>query len=213
MTRLELFAAVQELAHRSDVVDFFDTALQMAESKIAKALRTTELITFAQIDTSVPETNPGAWQLPADYLEMRDVIFPASNHRRTLHAVGRDQIAAFSGSGGSGPSFYSIYNGVIEFRPSASDGLIDIIYFAKNAPLLVDADTNDTITAFPEVYIFGCMIGIWTWAQDEIAKGDAVQEFTNAVLSANEFADNQRFGTGMRQFAGNNYSRRSRQWA
>lgn len=211
MTRLELFAAVKALSHRNDLADFFDTALIMAESKIAKDLRTTELVTFAQIDTALAETNPGAWALPADYLEMRDVVMAQSGRRRALRSAPRDRIAAWSGASGS-TAFYSIYNGVIEFRPLPGGALVDIIYYAKQAPLLLDADTNESLDAFPEIYIFATLVGVWTWAQNEKEKIDSLNEFNTAVAAANEFAENQQFGTAMQQHSANNY-RQGRRWA
>lgn len=210
MNRIELFTAVQALSHRTDLADFFDTALILGESRINQAVRATEMIVYATIDTdTAPQIQPNAWQLPADYLEMRDVIAPHGNTRSSLRSAPRDHIAAFSGSGGGGARIYSITDGLIEFRPSPNGASIELIYFGKVAGLVNDQDDNALIDMFPELYVFATLVGVWTWTQDAEQKADAVNEFGTAVNSVNTFAENQRFGTAQAQFGNNNYNRKS----
>ena len=67
MNRLELFTAVQALSHRSDLADFFDTALILGESRINQEVRATEMIVYSTIDTdTAPQIQPNAYQLPVD---------------------------------------------------------------------------------------------------------------------------------------------------
>ena len=210
MNRIELFTAVQTMSHRTDLADFFDTALIMGESRINQAVRATEMVVYATIDTdTAPQIQPGAYQLPVDYLEMRDVIAPHGSRRNSLRSAPRDQIAAFSGSGGSGARIYSITDALIEFRPSPNGATIELIYFGRVAGLVSDQDDNELIDNFPELYIFATLAGVWTWTQDKEQKADSIAEFNSAVDSVNVFAENQRFGTAQAQFGNNNYNRKT----
>jgi hypothetical protein len=159
------------------------------------------MIVFGQVDTSLPELYPGAWPLPIDYLEMRDVIRPTANGRQTLLSAGRDEIAAYSVAQGGGAAFYSIYDGAIEFRPAAQGEVMDVIYYGRLAPLVLDTDTNDVLTNFPELYIYAVLLGVFSWTQNDVMKADAAAEYGRAVATVNEFAANQRFGTAQRQYS------------
>jgi hypothetical protein len=213
MTRSELQAAVAALSHRTDLAGTFATWLAMGESRINKDIRANEMIVFGQVDTSLPEVYPGAWSLPDDYLEMRDVIVPGTNGRRTLLSAGRDEIAAYSGSQRSGPAIYSIYDGAIEFRPLPQGQVVDLIYYGRLAPLVLDTDTNEVLTNFPELYIYAVLIGVFGWTQDDVMKADAMGEYGRAVTTVNEFAANQRFGTSQRQYSSRRFGYGSaRRW-
>jgi len=212
MDRLELFEAVQAMCHRNDLRDFFDTALKMGESIINQRVRATEMVVFGSIDTSVPETYPGAWLLPADFLEMRDVVIPFNGGRQRLRSAGRDEISDWSYSTGR-PQIYSIYDGVIEFRPVPS-AVIDVIYFGRLPALVEDDDTNLVLTSFPELYIWAVLVGVYAWTQNDQQHAAAMAKFNEATASVNDFAENARFGAGMQTYTGRRFGTRGQvRWA
>lgn len=94
--------------------------------------------------------------LPADFLEVvtlyrdvnpRTILKPLPP--QTLHDV-------FAASGT--PAFYSLEDGQLRLAPSpnGSENLV-LRYYAKLADLSADTDTNDVLTKYPAIYVYGAL--------------------------------------------------------
>jgi len=58
-------------------------------------------------------------------------------------------------------SFYTILNNQIEISPAPSadnEAQLEMFYYAKLPALLADESTNKVLDAFPQLYLYGCMI-------------------------------------------------------
>lgn len=164
MTRGELVTDILAWSKRDDAIVVMDSLIRLTEARIAQEVRAQEMVTVASVDTSQTPIYDNAWPLPADYLEMIDVS-TGTGRKRTLRAVGRDEINARSYASGS-PSAYSVYDGVIEVRPGPQEMAVNLIYYGRLAPLVGDDDSNALLVNYPALYLYGALTELWNWAQE-----------------------------------------------
>jgi hypothetical protein len=65
------------------------------------------------------------------------------------------------------PGSYAIVDGFMKLMP-APDGAysVELRYYQENTALALDADTNDVLTKYPELYLYCVLKHAAAWAQD-----------------------------------------------
>lgn len=166
-----------EYSGRTDIAQHFDRFLRLAEAKLNRTLRVADMEAVEIV--SLVE---GDGQLPADFLDARDVVYPPN---RPLRSVSLQVLSARYGVAGGIPQGYAIIGKTISVRPKWS-GDLSLTYYASIPPLTMQNPTNWLLGKAPDVYLYGVVeeIAIWTRdaAQVQAAQGLRVQAMAGLSL-------------------------------
>lgn len=140
-------------------------SMALATADINRRLRVRQMIT---------EVTQATLTLPADFLEaetvkVADVLYVPSHEG-----------AQARGDGGT----FSVNGGSLLLNPADSAPDLYLRYYAKLDELESDT-TNDVLTAYPDVYMFGWMFSHARLARDESGVSAWGSAFSDALQSAN----------------------------
>lgn len=182
-TYTTLKQAVFDFSGRDDLSSKFASILQVAEDYIynndTQPLRTTELITTSTV-TTVAGTNSLA--LPAGFMSALSVLINIGGGKKELTNTSP---AALRQNGESGyPCKYAITSGLIfDYTPDGAYD-IDLTYYAKPEPLDTINNTNDILTNYPTIYLFGCLSAIADMTGEMNDADMYYQKMIRAILGA-----------------------------
>ena len=178
----ELKAQVRSYMHRTDLDAEIPGFIELARQRINRDLRAREMILQVVV---TPTVNPFALQ--SDFLEMRDIYHSTGTRRITLALVGRKQLNDQRGNALSQPSpqFYSIDGLQIETSPDGIGVDFTQLYYARQAELVDDLDTNPTLDAYPTIWLYGALIEAHSFVQDVDLQDKATGIYTAEVEQAN----------------------------
>ena len=176
MTNAELQALVAQYMHRSDLTDEIPGFIELARTRINRDMRVRENIIT---DTETPTVNPR--DLPADFLEMRDIYHRRGNNRISLQLTGRKQLDRFDREtiNEAFPRFFSIDGVQIETQPGGIDVTFTLIYYAAVAELVADDDTNLLMSVYPMTWLYATLIEGHSFTQDLDLVAESVQSYTS----------------------------------
>ena len=182
MTNAELQSLVAQYMHRSDLDAEIPGFIELARTRINRDMRVRENII---IDTETPTVNPR--DLPADFLEMRDIYHRRGENRISLQLVGRKQLDRYDRAtiNQANPRFYSIDGVQLETQPGGVDVEFTLIYFAAVDELVADDDTNLLMSVYPMTWLYASLIEGHSFTQDLDLMQEAVQSYTSEVSQAN----------------------------
>jgi len=66
-------------------------------------------------------------------------------------------------------------------------------YYKKETALSDSNTTNDILTNYPDVYLYGSLWALWKWAMDDIKSAGYYTMFQNAIKGANNEANSGRY--------------------
>ena len=138
-------------------------------------------------------TEAASIALPADFISLID-IYRDVDPRTVLSPTAPQALNSTFESSGT-PKYYSILDGTITLSP-APDSAEDIIirYYAKLADLSLDADTNDVLTNYPSIYLYGALTHHSTLIRDQAAAGIYAQSYAEAMRMAHATDQSNRYG-------------------
>lgn len=186
--------AVIDQTHRGDIDLKVDDFILLAETEIRANpdeplnIREDELIA-----TDVTVIDSDIVSLPVRYQRSRSLRITLGDSAKRIVYKTPASMSRFSGSGT--PSFYTIIGNNIKFDIN-SDAVYTITfeYEADLTPLTASNQTNNVLTRYPNIYLYGTLKQAFTWANDE----DQVIKYNNlfltAILSANQAEALGRFG-------------------
>ena len=155
MNKGEFTTLLTRYLKRTDLTDLYDDWLVFTSSRIDQQLRLKEQEIRWQVVPTEQFTD-----LPADFIEARHI---ESNGRPLEYATpGQlDRLRAQYRDSFSPYLFYTITDNQLEIAPAPtvdSEAEIEMFYYAKLPALSSDADTNKVLTAYPQLYLYGCMM-------------------------------------------------------
>lgn len=160
--------------------DFPTTIYGLATRQINKLLRVREMVTAYSATVSSE-----AVALPSAFIEW-DYLYVDRNPRVVLSASdGYSQDLGYDNSGI--PTQYRISGSNMYLNPTP-DAAYDLAgtYYAKLTEFSADADTNDVLTTYPEVYLAACLMVAHAWDQDAEQEMKWAARFQGAVTEAND---------------------------
>lgn len=178
-----LKSRIQDLIGRAPA----DVCYELVTSDINRELR----LRFMEATTTVAE---GATvSLPSGFLQIIS-IYRDVDPRGFLTPVPVQTLHKIHQSSGM-PKFYAIEDGQIRLSPSpnGSENLV-IRYYAKFADLLADADTNDVLENYPNVYVYGVLAHHAVLTKDEVGTQTWTAAYRDAKRQA--IADDNRYRGG-----------------
>ncbi|WP_312362513.1 hypothetical protein [Ensifer sp.] len=170
-----------EYSGRNDVAHLFPRFLGLAELKLNRVLRVSEMehkAIIAVVDGEAP--------LPADFIEARQVL---SASGLPIRAVALQQLAinAQGGDGAGPPHGYAIVGNRITVRPAGDHGLT-MTYYRKIPPLSPANPTNWLLEKAADVYLYALVEEIAVWERDA-GKAGAAKELKLMALSGLKIGD------------------------
>jgi hypothetical protein len=157
MNLIEFKSLLSRYLKRSDLADLYDDWIGFTSSRINQQLRLAE-----QEFRTVTLPLQKFIQLPDDFIEMRhmEVNFQGGRVVEYVTAGQLDQMRARYGTGGA-IRFFNIVDHQLELFPAPgadSEQVLTMFYYAKLPALVSDTDTNKVLDAYPQLYLYGCMV-------------------------------------------------------
>ena len=176
---------------RQFATDRTDTFLQLAHDRLFRDLRPRETMLQVQLNPTTTLID-----LPADFVDLRQLSYLKNARRVTLRSVGRHELGLFVSrqSESSDPIVYSIIGTQAEVAPSGADREYTLWYWQKLPQLLADDDTNIILTTYPYLYLYGMLIEGNVYIQDSEAREGAIQVYSSELAQVNGVSDRARFG-------------------
>jgi len=151
----DLKTTIANYLARSDLTDQIPDFITLAESRLARELRTRKMLVVARTDTVAGEETIG---LPSDFLEMRDV------HLRTTPAspvtyLSPNSFYAIARTTDSGkPLNYTILSSEMQFAPIPDAAYsVQMLYYYK-PPVLSNANSSNVFLAnYPDALLYAAL--------------------------------------------------------
>lgn len=186
--RSTLITEFEAYIKRAFNVDRQDTFVQLSHDRIFRDLRAQENIVQVTIVPTVPLID-----LPADFIDVRELSYQNGARRIVLTSVGRHRFARSASRTGF-PIVYSIIGDQVEVGPKTLPAEFTLWYWQKLPQLINPTDTNVILTTFPYLYLYAMLIEGSVYIQDDTMRGIAVDTYTAEIGRVNGQADRSRFG-------------------
>lgn len=189
MIRSELVTLILGESHRSDLAANVGDFIRGAEGMIARNVRATEIIeTYTLTDSDRTVAGAATYVLPSGFLAARALWIPSTDGR-SIELESKSLFELRRLSSGASVSWYAIRGANVEFRGTPAESAeIELDYYNRPAPLLLDTDTNDLLDEHEELYVSASLFFLHRYAQDfETAQG-YLDSFNAAYKSLNEAA-------------------------
>lgn len=186
MNWLQLKTAVRDWANRTDLADsLLLTMLELAEQRIyggRDGLRLQSMLVTATV-------TPGA--LPVRFVQAERVAWLTNGQRVVLQSMPTEAFALYEAQSGS-PRFYSIRGNVLLVAPGSQ--AVELVYYARPAPLAADTDTQAVLDAYPSVYLYALLAQVGEWLRDAEMVAQYLPMLAAAKKDAQEADDDARRG-------------------
>lgn len=185
--------AIGNWSHRTDISDVIDNFIELAENEIDKRLmlRSNELRATATMSTS-----SRFLELPTRYLKMRrlSLINGTLNYEIEQKAPEAMQIENAAGR----PRIYTITSQLEFDRVPDSAYILEMSYFSRLEPLTTSNTSNDVLTNYPDLYMWGALAQLALWEKDPDQLAIYQLKFNQAVEFANKQERAGRYGPAPR---------------
>lgn len=188
LDRSTLITEFQAYIKRSFAIDRQDTFIQLSHSRIFRDLRAQENVVQVTLVPTVPLID-----LPADFIDVRELSAQNGSRRVVLSSVGRHRFALSASQTGF-PVVYSIIGDQIEVAPKTLPASMTLWYWQKLPEPIGPTDTNVILTTYPYLYLYAMLIEGSVYIQDDTMRAIAVDTYTSEVGRVNGQADRSRFG-------------------
>jgi len=179
-----LKASIQTWSKREDVADKIDDFLDMCEYEIySNSVEPLRIRSMVQLETSATSTTLRTQSLPTGFLEARRFDLTVSSQRCPLGYITPD--AQYIRTSTGTPGNYTITN-QIEYDVIPDQAYVtNISYYGKLTALSAANTTNDILTNHPNIYLYGALSVLYTWAENDEEAGKYKTLFLQSIAGAN----------------------------
>lgn len=188
LDRQTLLTEFEAYIKRSFAINRQDTFIQLSESRIFRDLRTRENIVKTTI---VPASN--LFDLPADFIDLRELSAKRGNRVVVLSSVGRHRLSVATSQTGF-PVVYSIIGTQVEVGPITLPENFTLWYWQRLPAMVNPTDTNVLLTAFPEIWLYAMLVEGAVYIQDDTMRKLAVETYLQEINRVNVREAEGRFG-------------------
>lgn len=162
MTYAELQTAIGDWLMRQDLASVAPTFIRLAEARFNREMRVRRMIT-----TTTLTVTDGEADLPADWLESRNVRY-VDDPNRSLEYVTLEAADHLRGLQPGSTDQFTIRGDKLEFIVDPEDGTeISLTYYAAIPALSNSATTNWLLTRWPDVYLYGALMHSAPYLKDD----------------------------------------------
>ena len=193
----DLVSTVESYLARTDLNSIIPTFIVLAQERMTRDLRTREMLKLA---TTTATSGDGTVELPADFLEMREIHFqgnpPITMNYQSPDLFFRNFLTSTSGH----PFYYTLINDQIQFAPIPNGTqTVEMLYYFKPEFISTTVPTNAYITSFPDAILYATLaeaepylmndsrIQIWATMYDRaignIMNNDLGKKYPNTALN------------------------------
>ena len=190
-TYTNLKQEIIDWSHRGDIDLKVDTFIKMAEQDMFA--NPDEVLRVRGQEIRSTATTDGQYlALPDDFQSMRSLLIVTGGGNIELIQKAPMQLITEPTTGR--PCFFTVTS-QIEFDriPDSNYGVI-MQYYSIPTPLSSSNETNDILTNYPNVYLFGALAAAMTWADDNEQAASNYQSFIRAIKGANKKDKQGRYG-------------------
>lgn len=182
-----LKSAIVTWSKRDDVSNYVDDFIDLAEAEIYKTLRIRDMQARATASTS------GRYlALPDDFIEMRRLRLISGSRSYELQSVVPESLQIESSSGI--PAHFTVTTQLEFDRTPDSTYTVEMQYWKKLTALDDTNTTNNLLTRFPDVYLWGSLWALFDWAMEPDLSNYYYQKFQGAIKQANDMDLKGRIG-------------------
>lgn len=195
----QLKTLIDSLSHRSDLSGLYDNFTELVEAEIGRKLRTSENEYTEDVTTTAEAYALSG--LTKTFGSMRNIYAQISGKRRPLPLYSKAQLDVLTSGVSYTPVGYCLQAGSIEVRPTNGNQTLTLTYWHKPTTLVgADGNTNDELTAFPQLYVQGLLAEVKAYEEDTEGEAKHRAKFDNYIMQLNEEAEAERYSGG--QLAG-----------
>lgn len=185
-TYANLKQALERFSKRTDIIDLLDDFIDLCETRINSKLqlRSNEQRATASLSTRF-------LALPDAFLEMRRLTITGSPSYDVRYKSPESmQIQTTSGR----PRYFTVTSQIEFDRVPDSSYTIEMSYYAKLTALSSSNTTNDVLTNYPDLYLYGSLAELHRWARDEETANYYDGLFENKLIDAQKQEKRGRYG-------------------
>ena len=152
-----LKTTIANYLNRTDLTSYLGDFITLTESRLNRELRVREMVNTDTSTTTVSGTQ--SYSLPSGFLEASAVIFQSDPYRTLRFMANGDFYRFYNLSKTSGlPTFFTIVgsNILLGVAPDSAKTL-QIDYYKTITPLSDSNTSNDILTNYPELYLYGAL--------------------------------------------------------
>jgi hypothetical protein len=197
-TYSELKNSVENYLNRSDLTDVIPDFITLTENRLNRELRVRANMVRA---TTTTTSGTAFYDLPSDLIELRNITYDTSSSSYALTYLSPESSSREYGSTGNGfPRAYTNLGKNIKLAPTPDGAYtININYFQKLNSLSDSVTSNNILTEFPDLYLFGsCMEGaiylndteqtqrfasIFQATLDEVKRSEEAARYSGTVMT------------------------------
>jgi len=178
-------------SHRNDLLGVFDTFLQLVEERIYKGGEKTggEFVDGLRIraletrSTATLSTSSRFLALPDNFLQARRAELEYGNAIYPLEFVTAPDLLESTSAGR--PCRFTVTSQYEFDRTPDVAYTIEVQHYAKQTAISSSNATNDILTNFPSIYLYGCMAEVYKWTQNVEKAAQFNDLFLNSIKEAN----------------------------
>ena len=158
-TYSELLSTVANYLNRDDLTTLIPTFITLTENRLNRELRVR-----ANMVRAITTTTAGQafYDFPSDLIELRNITYDNNSQSHALRYLSPESVSREYGTVVSGqPRAYTNLGNDLKLVPSPDAAYsISINYYSQLRSLSDSVTTNDVLTQYPSLYLFGaCLEG------------------------------------------------------
>ena len=202
-TYAELKTAIKTWSKRSDLDDLIPDFIRLSELRTNRNLRIREMETRVRTDTVA---NQEYYGLPSNYLQMRSFKLNTSPLQDLEYLTPERMDTVWAGSQVGMPKAYTIVGDEVRVAPSPDSAYtMEILYWKKPTALSDANTTNVMLTANPDALLYGGLIELSSYAENDTGVLKWTQLFNEAINAVQTEDDRDRASGGALQVRADQY--------
>jgi len=197
-TYSELQATVANYLNRDDLTTLIPTFITLTENRLNRELRVR-----ANMVRAITTTTAGQafYDFPSDMIELRNITYDNNSQSHALRYLSPESVTREYGTVVSGqPRAYTNLGNDLKLVPSPDAAYsISINYYSQLRSLSDNVTTNDVLTQYPSLYLFGaCLEGaiylndteqtnrfgsVFQKALDDVQRAEEVARYSGTVMT------------------------------
>ena len=197
-TYSELQATVANYLNRDDLTTLIPTFITLTENRLNRELRVR-----ANMVRAITTTTAGQafYDFPSDMIELRNITYDNNSQSHALRYLSPESVTREYGTVVSGqPRAYTNLGNDLKLVPSPDAAYsISINYYSQLRSLSDNVTTNDVLTQYPSLYLFGaCLEGaiylndteqtnrfgsVFQKALDDVQRAEEAARYSGTVMT------------------------------
>tara|TARA_R100001443_G_scaffold62825_2_gene72758 strand:+ start:3002 stop:3625 length:624 start_codon:yes stop_codon:yes gene_type:complete len=189
-----LQTSIADQLNRTDLTAEIKDAILLTEKRLNRVLK------YPKLEKRATATLNAEFEaVPSDMLEMVSIKLK-TNPESTVEQVSYDQLHELVPSTSTGkPRYFARQGKELTFRPipDATGYTAELIYQAEIAELSDSNTTNDVLTDFPDLYLYGSLIHMEAHVKNDERIALWTTLFNEALLEAQKNSQASKYGGGL----------------